>query len=132
MTTKRRATPSERAGTPEEPLLVALDRLVDAADDIEKAVIILRERAVQMRSGWQHSGRWRDVVDSEERPRISEMLTDTIQKFEAAGTRFRQAKARALYDEGMTMEQIAELFGLTRQRISVLLNATARDVRRKP
>jgi multiple sugar transport system substrate-binding protein len=28
---------------------------------------------------------------------------------------------KALYDEGMTMEQIAELFGVTRQRVSALL-----------
>lgn len=54
------------------------------------------------------------------------MLTATIQQFERAGTRFRQAKARALHDEGMTMEQIAELFGISRQRVSVLLHGRSR------
>jgi len=57
----------------------------------------------------------------EDSPLIAELLTETIARFEAAGTRFRQAEARALHQEGMTMEAIADLFGLTRQRISALL-----------
>jgi DNA-binding transcriptional regulator LsrR (DeoR family) len=33
----------------------------------------------------------------------------------------RRAEAQALYAEGMTMEQIADRFGVTRQRVSTLL-----------
>ena len=35
--------------------------------------------------------------------------------------------ARALYDEGMTMEQIAAKFGVTRQRVSSLLREARSD-----
>jgi DNA-binding transcriptional regulator LsrR (DeoR family) len=38
----------------------------------------------------------------------------------------RRAEARALYAEGLTMDQIAERFGVTRQRVSALLRK-ARD-----
>ena len=37
------------------------------------------------------------------------------------GARVRRAEAVALYGEGMTMEEIAEKFGVTRQRVSALL-----------
>ncbi len=38
-----------------------------------------------------------------------------------ASSRLRRAEARALHAEGVTTERIAELFGVTRQRISALL-----------
>ena len=38
----------------------------------------------------------------------------------------RRAEARALYDEGLTMDEIATLFGVTRQRVSGLLRKEAR------
>lgn len=106
-------------------LLMRLEELVRAAADVDRAVDMLTARAADMTRARRQGASWREVVEGEERPLIAEMLTDTIQRFEAAGTRFRRAKARTLYDEGMTMEQIAEMFGLTRQRISVLLRDTA-------
>jgi transposase len=39
----------------------------------------------------------------------------------AYGNRVRRTEARALHGEGMTMDEIAKLFGVTRQRISALL-----------
>ncbi len=110
-------------------LLAALDGLVDAAGEMHKAIEMLNSRAARMRQSRSEGQPWRDIVNAEDRPLIAEMLTETIQRFEAAGTRFRQAKARALHDEGMTMEHIAQLFGLTRQRISALLRGTRAPAR---
>ena len=108
-------------GPPADPLLAALEELVAAAADVERAVDMLTSRAAGMRAARAGGAEWREIVDSEERPLIAEMLTDTISRFESAGTRFRSAKARVLHEDGMTMDQIADLFGVTRQRISVLL-----------
>jgi hypothetical protein len=108
----------------DDRLLDCLDDLERAAGDVQKAVTMLTARAAGMRASRQQGVSWRQIVEAEERPLIAEMLTATIQEFEATGTRFRQAKARVLHDEGMTMEQIAALFGVSRQRISVLLRAT--------
>lgn len=105
-----------------DPLLHALDDLVAAAEHVSAAIDMLTARAERMRASREAGERWREIVSAEDRPLIAEMLTETIQRFEASGTRFRRAKARALHDEGMTMERIAELFGLTRQRISALLS----------
>jgi transcriptional regulator len=44
---------------------------------------------------------------------------------ETAGAEFRAAEALALRAEGLTIEAIADLFGVTRQRISALLEQKA-------
>ena len=49
----------------------------------------------------------------------------SFKKLSDAGARFRRAQARALHDEGMTMDEIAKVFGCTRQRISTLISQTA-------
>ena len=62
-----------------------------------------------------------DVVVGEPAPRIVEMLSLNMVALETRGADFRVAQARSLHDEGMTMDVIAELFGVSRQRISALL-----------
>jgi hypothetical protein len=107
-----------------DPTVLALEDLVREAEQIRQAVETLNTRAAYIRACRQQGVPYRQIVTSGDRPLIAELLTETIRRFEAAGTRFRQAEARALHQEGVTMERIAELFGLTRQRISALLRAT--------
>jgi len=52
-----------------------------------------------------------------------ELTRDNLATLVEAGSRLRRAEAHALHAEGMTMEQIAELFGVTRQRVSALLRS---------
>jgi hypothetical protein len=105
----------------EDAVLVALDDLVRAAEQMAQTITLVTTRAAEIRTCRQEGLSWRAIVGGEDSALIAGMLTETIARFEAAGTRFRQAEARALHQEGMTMEQIAELFRLTRQRVSVLL-----------
>jgi hypothetical protein len=107
-----------------DPTLLALEDLGRAAEQVRQAVERVNTRAAYIRARREKGVPYREIVTSEDRPLIAELLTETIRRFESAGTRFRQAEARALHQEGVTMEQIAELFGLTRQRISALLHAT--------
>ena len=53
---------------------------------------------------------------------IVRLLTESSAALDTAGANVRRAEAEALYAEGLTMEQIAENFGVTRQRVSALLN----------
>ncbi len=50
------------------------------------------------------------------------MLSDVQEGLADAGSRWRRAEARALHREGLSMEKIAVLFGVTRQRVSALLS----------
>lgn len=113
------------AGPTEDPTLRALADLVAAAEQMADVCGLIREHAAEIRSCRQEGLPYRQIVDRETRPLIAEVLTDATARFEAAGTRFRQAKAAALRQEGMTFEEIGSFFGLTRQRISRLLQDAA-------
>lgn len=106
--------------TQDDELLEALDKLVEGlrennlrnAEAIERAEEIRRERA---------AGKlWSEIVTGD-RPLIVELLTRNLQELTTAGSRLRRLEARALHDEGLSMERIGQLFGVTRQRISELL-----------
>jgi DNA-binding transcriptional regulator LsrR (DeoR family) len=61
----------------------------------------------------------------EQRPLLVQLLTQTTELLQTSGNRVRTTEARALYSEGMTMDQIAQLFGVSRQRVSTLLRNRA-------
>jgi transcriptional regulator len=67
-----------------------------------------------------------DIVEAEAPPRIPTLITANIEALHHVGATLRKAEAAALRAHGYTMEQIAELFGVTRQRISVLLRHETR------
>lgn len=105
----------------DDPELRALADLVAAAERMSQVCALIREHADHIRVSRLQGLSFREIVERENRPLIVEVLTEATSGFEAAGTRFRQAKAAALRREGMTLEAIGALFGLTRQRISRLL-----------
>jgi transcriptional regulator len=87
---------------------------------------VARSQEIQTRVEWliESLDRGMDIVEvaeSEARPLVVEMITQNIETLQSIGSQLRQAEARALRAEGATMEWIADLFGVTRQRISALL-----------
>jgi DNA-binding transcriptional regulator LsrR (DeoR family) len=50
-----------------------------------------------------------------------QLITESSKALDTCGASLRRAEAQALHDEGMTMDQIAEHFGVSRQRVSALL-----------
>jgi len=107
--------------TSRQALDLAVRNLRDAANDnLERTTEIL-ERLDRFEA---HVGAGLPVIDAvsaERSPRIVEMLSLNMTALETRGADFRTAQARSLHDEGMTMDAIGELFGVTRQRISALL-----------
>ncbi len=56
---------------------------------------------------------------------VTPIISTNMATLETAGAEFRAAEALALRAHGLTIEAIAELFGVTRQRISALLKQKA-------
>ena len=48
-------------------------------------------------------------------------ISEAIKALSRDGNKFRRLEARALYEEGLTMAQLAAVFGVSRQRVSILL-----------
>jgi hypothetical protein len=99
----------------------ALEEVREAiAANIEAGEQILRK--IDELDSLRRAGRgWAEIVPLEERPLVVELLAANFGRLSTAGARLRRAQAKALHDEGMTMEEIARAFGVTRQRVSALL-----------
>ena len=102
--------------------LVALDELVVAIQRTQRLLVDAVARAEELRARRLAGQPYRDIVATGQRPLV-EVVSSSTNRLIEAGSRFRRAQARALRDEGLTMEAIAELFGVTRQRVSHLLNS---------
>lgn len=66
-----------------------------------------------------------EVLREEESPRSVEMITINMKTLEMVGSELRASLAITLRNEGLTLAEIADLFGVTRQRISALLRQKA-------
>jgi len=111
----------------EDPVAHALEEVKHSIRrNIEVGTLII-ERAESLLDA-HHSGKpWSQIVREEDRPLIVELLTANLNRLMSAGGQLRRAKAKALHDDGMTMEQIASFFGVTRQRVSALLSDRSAD-----
>ena len=107
------------AGT--DPVLEALEDLVAALKENAARIESTINRAMQIRAERAGGRTYTEIETGDARPLIIEMTRDSLAALVEAGGRLRRAEARALYAEGMTMEQIAALFGVSRQRVSALL-----------
>lgn len=106
-------------------LAAALDAIEEAASENAERSVEIQARARNLRSGLEAGEALIDMVRDEPRPAIVELLTTNMTTLETAGAQLRAAQALALRAEGLTIEAIAELFGVTRQRISALLRQKA-------
>lgn len=108
---------------PEGPAERALAGLVTELDhciaELERtrtrAQALLRERA---------GGRsWLELVTAESRPLVVESISAVLGALATAGHAWRREQAVALQDEQVSINRIAAMFGVTRQRISALLRS---------
>ena len=64
---------------------------------------------------------WTEIVAAEERPLIVEQISSVLSTLSTAGAAWRREQAAALQAEHVSINRIAAMFGVTRQRISALL-----------
>lgn len=100
-----------------------LDALVGTLHKVNETNLAAIERAEHIRDQLELGVALRDIVEAEQRPLIVEMIRDALDDINEIGSQFRRAEARGLHAAGMTMEQIGSLFGVSRQRVSALINA---------
>jgi hypothetical protein len=95
-------------------LLAELDRCVGELDQCrQRAETLLQERL----SG----SSWLDIVGRQPRPLIVERISSVLSGLASAGHAWRREQAAALQREQVSINRIAAMFGVTRQRISALL-----------
>jgi hypothetical protein len=62
-----------------------------------------------------------NVITAEPGPLVIARLAELLDELADAGAQARRAEAAQLHAEGLTQGKIAKIFGVTRQRVSVLL-----------
>jgi len=121
------SSPTAVRTTPDPRLMAALDEL-----DAALAENVTRSREIQRRVRLLHRQVGKGealapLVEAEDQPRTVEMITENIDTLQGIGARLRAVQAQALRDEGLTIAAIADLFGVTRQRVSALLKQKAAE-----
>ena len=105
----------------QDAFLEALAALEDTLADNQKRTTLIKKRIAQLRRLRSKGASYTESVSRNDGPLIVQLLTESSTALDRSGANVRRAEARALYTEGLTMEQIAERFGVTRQRVSTLL-----------
>ena len=106
---------------PADSTLAALEELIGGIDSAVEELQRARVRAGELALQRQAGRAWLDIVSSETRPLIVEQLSSALATLTAAGSAWRREEAAALHREHVSINRIAGLFGVTRQRISALL-----------
>lgn len=110
-----------------EPVIEALDALVDALRQNIEANETAMEQTQTIKELRGKGLDYREIADETGSPLVVQLVTENLDRLRVHGARLRQAQAAALHTEGMTMDEIAELFGVSRQRISALLKEARPD-----
>jgi hypothetical protein len=108
-----------------DPATTALTDLVAAIDDCAELLRGARERAAELLSSRTAGAPWLEIVTAENRPLVVESVSSVLATLSRAGSTFRREQAHALQAEQVSINRIAALFGVTRQRISALLRERA-------
>ena len=108
-----------------DPVQDALDAVLEALTQSRSRMLLIEARASELRRLRATGRSYAEIIVLEQRPLVVELLSDTIAFLHAASGPFRREEARALHSEGVTVERIASLFGVTRQRVSEILHTRA-------
>jgi predicted XRE-type DNA-binding protein len=107
--------------------LQALEELERALERGVEMTRRMHERIEHLRTEIGSGRSLPEIVPAEDAPLLVQLLTESANLLHTYGTRVRRTEARALHQEGMTMDEIARLFGVSRQRVSALLRDSAPD-----
>src|SRR3712207_1330573 len=93
----------------------------------QEASAIKEKASLDIMLDERQTGRaWLDIVTAESRPLVVEQISSVMASLASAGGAWRREQAHALAAEQVSINRIAAMFGVTRQRISALLRERAR------
>ena len=111
------------AGTDE--VLAAIDAVVETLTDNQARTDAILKRAADIRAQRLAGRSYADILEHSDHPQLVEMLTLTVMELHDVGHRLRTVQAWALRQEGLSTQRIAQIYGVSRQRIMALLRSTS-------
>ena len=104
-----------------DPFDKAMRDLERALDANARRMAQIKRRIAEIRRQRSAGRSYREIVEATKGDLSVQLITEATQTLDEFGARVRRTEALTLYSEGMTMEEIAKKFGVTRQRVSALL-----------
>ncbi len=121
------------AGSPQsgasDPATRALESLLTELDACIAELQHARTRSARLLEKREAGRPWLEIVTGEARPLVVESISTVLASLATAGHAWRREQASALQREDVSINRIAALFGVTRQRISALLRERDADER---
>lgn len=108
-------------GVAPDPAARALADLVTELDACISELEHARTRSITLLEKRRSGRPWLEIVTGEARPLVVERISTVLASLATAGHAWRREQASALQAEQVSINRIAALFGVTRQRISALL-----------
>ncbi len=119
------------AGSPQsdasDPAARALESLLTELDACIAELQHARTRSASLLEKRKAGRPWLEIVTGEARPLVVESISTVLGSLATAGHAWRREQASALQREDVSINRIAALFGVTRQRISALLRERDAD-----
>ena len=123
----RETTVDDDRSTAGDPATGALTALLGELDSCIAQLQHARQRAERLLEHRLADRRpWLEIVTEESRPLVVESISAVMASLATVGHAWRREQALALHQEDVSINRIAALFGVTRQRISALLRETGR------
>ena len=109
---------SVAAADPALDALRALTTLIERNDERFRSVV---QRAAKIETLRSQGYTWRQIMATEERPLIIDMLNQSMALLNEVGGRLRREEARLMFQEGAKRQEIADTFGITEDHVDAML-----------
>jgi hypothetical protein len=116
----------------QDPAVESLELLGEQLDRTMGELRAARERVDQLLELRATGRTWHEIVAAESRPLVIEAVTRALDDLGTVGGRFRRDEAVALQRENVSITRIGKLFGVSRQRVSAILQESARRPDEEP
>ncbi len=114
-----------RGGDGSDDVLRALDEMESVLRANAESERFLSRRIAEVRLARQNGLEWKAILGAEDDPGTVQLVSTILRRQSEASGSFRRAMVVALRAEGQSIPSIAQLFGVTHQRVSNLLRRVA-------
>jgi hypothetical protein len=112
-------------GAGSDEVLKALDELDTVLKENAERERALFQRIAQVRVARENGQEWKSILAGEDEPSTVQLVSTILRRQSEASGYLRRSLVVALRAEGQSIPSIANLFGVTHQRVSNLLRRVA-------
>jgi PAS domain S-box-containing protein len=109
--------------TEDDELVDALDAVAEVLSRSSERVQLVAVRSRELAAGRAAGLSYAELITGATGPLVLDVLSELQERLSAASGRLRRVEVRALQAEGLSMEKIARLLRVSRQRVSAIINS---------